>query len=76
MPIFKIQYKVTALLEADTLEEANALSVTSLDNIAYQIMDGDWIGSSEVAEVEVVPSDKVRDELLKIGNDGTFFDEG
>ena len=40
-----------------------------------EINAGDWIGCEIVASVENIPDDRVRDELLAIGNDGSFFDD-
>jgi len=42
--------------------------------INYEITDGDCVGNVRQTLSEIVPTDKVRDELVAIGNDGTFFD--
>jgi hypothetical protein len=45
-----------------------------LATINYLITEGDCIGLvSTISQDEIVPSEKVRDELLRIGNDGDFF---
>lgn len=36
--------------------------------------DGDAVGAEAVAEVAEVPDDQVSEELVALGNDGTFFD--
>lgn len=46
----------------------------SIDDIAYQIGDGESIGDMKTVSTEPVPADKVQEELLAIGNDGSFFD--
>lgn len=46
----------------------------SLADIVYQIDDGDCIGDAKNVTTEPVPEDKVNDELLAMGNDGSFFD--
>lgn len=46
-----------------------------LELINYLITEGDCIGSMEQVVVnEVVPPEKVKSELVRIGNDGDFFD--
>ena len=47
-----------------------------LATINYLITEGDCIGQTEtIVADEVVPPEKVRDELLRIGNDGEFFED-
>ncbi len=47
----------------------------SLAEINYLITEGDCIGMVETILVdEVVPQEKVESELLRIGNDGEFFE--
>lgn len=45
-----------------------------LNEIAYAITEGDCIGSIEEISSDVVPASKVTSELLRIGNDGSFFE--
>ena len=45
-----------------------------LTQVAYDITDGLWIGNVEQASTEVVPPGQVRQHLIRIGNDGSFFD--
>lgn len=43
--------------------------------INYAISEGDCIGSTDVVvDSEVVPPAEVEAHLLRIGNDGSFFD--
>jgi hypothetical protein len=70
--IVKIVYQVVALMPA---EHAHWAQHTSTEKALSEIDDGCWIGCQIVGAVENIPDDKVRDELLAIGNDGTFFDD-
>ncbi|WP_448205333.1 hypothetical protein [Azospirillum sp. sgz302134] len=45
-----------------------------LDAIGRELDDGGWIGQIASASVTAVSDDRVRDELIALGNDGTFFD--
>lgn len=47
----------------------------NLGYINYAITDGECIGHVEVTSTMVVPPEAVEGELLRIGNDGTFFNE-
>src|SRR5688572_25889929 len=42
--------------------------------INYEIVDGDCIGDVTQTEEEVVSPENLQAELVRIGNDGTFFD--
>lgn len=70
--IVKIVYQVVALMPA---EHAHWAQHSSAKKALREIDEGDWIGCEIVGSVENIPDDKVRDELLAIGNDGTFFDD-
>ena len=70
--IVKVVYQVVALMPA---EHAHWAQHTSAEKALSEIDDGCWIGCQIVGPVENIPDDKVRDELLAIGNDGTFFDD-
>jgi hypothetical protein len=48
-------------------------SKMSLEDIARQIDEGDWIGTVNMRAPIRVPPENVRPLLLSIGNDGTFF---
>jgi hypothetical protein len=70
--IVKIVYQVVALMPA---ADAHWAQHSKTEKALSEIDDGGWIGCEIVASVENIPDDKVRDELLVIGNDGTFFDD-
>lgn len=70
--IVKIVYQVVALMPA---EQAHWAQHSRAERALREIDEGDWIGCEIVGSVENIPDDKVRDELLAIGNDGTFFDD-
>jgi hypothetical protein len=46
-----------------------------LAEINYAITEGDCIGNVEISHQMIVPPEAVEGELLRIGNDGSFFDE-
>ena len=68
MKIRKTIVQVTVLHYQD-----ENLSDVSLEDIAYQISEGDWLGTKAVVSSEIVPADKVRSESIAVGNDGEFF---
>jgi hypothetical protein len=70
MTITKTTITVTVLHDNDL-----DLSQFELTQIAHEITGGDWLGTYEIAKVEAVPDDKVVDECVAVGNDGTFFPE-
>jgi hypothetical protein len=48
----------------------------NLEGVAYAIDQGDCIGQVEIVTAdEPVPADEVEAHLLRIGNDGAFFDD-
>jgi hypothetical protein len=67
--IYKTTFTVTVFSQ-----DTPAVDLESLSAIEYAITEGDCIGDLAVASVEEVPEDTLRDELVAIGNDGTFFD--
>jgi hypothetical protein len=69
MAVYKHTFIVTVLTDGDPGYNPYALEV-----LAYDISDGEHIGDFSKQSVDIVPSDKVADELIAIGNDGTFFD--
>jgi hypothetical protein len=70
--IVKIVYQVVALMPA---ADAHWAQHSKAEKALSEINEGDWIGCDIVGSVENIPNDKIRDELLAIGNDGTFFDD-
>ncbi len=68
--IYKHKFLVTVLSKESNLDGI------SLEGIADDIKgNGDDIGDFRHIEQVVVPPEKVREELLALGNDGSFFDE-
>lgn len=47
-----------------------------LAEINHAITDGDCIGMVDRVSAEPVPADELEAHLLRIGNDGSFFDRG
>lgn len=45
-----------------------------LEEISYAITEGDCIGDISEVSSEVVAPERVRSELVRIGNTGGFFD--
>jgi hypothetical protein len=64
------------LTDIGTPERASEVfSGMELSRIAEAIDTGEDIGGDvHIASVEALLADKVKDELLAIGNDGSFFD--
>lgn len=74
--ISKIVLRVTLLAQDDSLDESvTSVDSMSLESLARAMDEGDLIGTYSIESSEEVPDDKVRDELLAVGNDGTFFDD-
>lgn len=67
----KVVVKVTVLVD-DMLSDSD-MSRYPLSVIGHEIEEGDWLGMSEVVSIEDVPPEKVVEECLAVGNDGTFF---
>lgn len=65
--IYKHTYTLVVLSEAEDLGDIG------LEGLAEAITTGEDIGSLSHNEVQVVPANKVVEELLAIGNDGGFF---
>lgn len=69
-------YKNTITLVILSKDEPyNPDGMKDLNDIAYDLSDGDIIGTWWTESNEVVPEDRVRDELIAVGNDGDFFDD-
>lgn len=47
----------------------------SLAQIEYDIGEGDFIGTWRIEGTEVIAAEDVLDELVAIGNDGSWFGE-
>lgn len=61
------------LVEVEIFGEQPFVSV-DLDDINHAITDGDCIGNVQITSSEPVPAEDLRGHLLRIGNDGTFFE--
>lgn len=55
-------------------DSVDDLDFIELGQIIDAMNEGDMIGMSKITSTEHVAPEKVRDELLAVGNDGTFFD--
>jgi hypothetical protein len=75
MPVFKAKVVVSMLAEYDNEAQFHAwLDQADLGDVLYEITDGEMVGSPLVVEsITEVPREGVINELLGIGNDGTFF---
>lgn len=69
-PIYRAVYQVEVFSRGPFEND----SMVDLETIAYAITEGDCIGDLGLMSNEIVPEDQVQEELLRIGNDGTFFD--
>jgi hypothetical protein len=57
----------------DNLDEAEGFPF--LDAAIYEMTYGSAVGSYEIGEPQVVEGEALRDGLIAIGNDGTFFED-
>lgn len=64
---FKTVYTVVVLSEDE------ALGPVDLAVIDRAISDGPCIGQTEETSVEELSADEMRDALIEVGNDGSFF---
>lgn len=61
----------------DTRLSDHTLSFDDIEQIIAECMDGSYIGDVQDTKTRRVKTmKKLRKELVKIGNDGTFFDLG
>lgn len=67
MSIYKHVITLTILSEVDDL------SGLTLEELGRSIDKGEDIGSFRITSRDAVPDDKLHDELLAVGNDGSFF---
>ncbi len=66
--IYKHVFSVTVLSE-----DKDELPQMELCDVLQAIDSGDDIGQAKHVSVEEVPASKVDEELLALGNDGSFF---
>lgn len=74
MPVYRTVYQIEVFSEEPFTIPDRINDPYGLEYISFQIVDGECIGDVKQVSQEIVPADKVRDELLRIGNDGHFFD--
>jgi len=75
MPVHKVTLTITVMAIADSQDDLlNAYSNMSLSQIEEAFSVGEDVGKVELIGVETVPDDEIKDELIALGNDGTFFD--
>jgi hypothetical protein len=76
MAYYKVTIEMVLLLEHDGGPEGmrKRLCEMPLGAVEYEMTDGEFFGVSFVSEVVEVPQHQIKDELKKLGNDGTFFD--
>ena len=68
--IFRTVYEVEVFSVGPFATDPEESDLLAID---YAISEGDCIGSVSRTSSEPVPPDKVRDHLLRIGNEGDFF---
>lgn len=73
MKVYKHTITLTFLSEEDWTQRINDEG-WALSEIAEEITTGDCIGDWSLDKVEQVEAGNLFDELVAIGNDGTFFD--
>jgi hypothetical protein len=74
MPRDVVKTTITLTVYAPA-EDADRLRDASLETVLAEADDGGWIAGTAVkGGIAAVPADKLRQELVDIGNDGTFFD--
>jgi hypothetical protein len=74
MSIYRTVFQVEVFSEGPFQAEGGNDDPFDLATINYVITHGECIGNVEQVSQEIVPTDKVKAELLRIGNDGHFFD--
>lgn len=70
--IRKVKIGVTILFDDDEIQPEFFEEATLAD--LERLMDDEAIGVSTVESMSVVSEECLRDELLQLGNDGSFFD--
>lgn len=68
---FKTTFTITVLTEDSPVSDG-----VNIIDVVRDFTDGDSIGDVQRTSANEVPADKIKDELLAIGNDGTFFNLG
>lgn len=73
--IYRTVYRVEVFSQGPFDDGVGNGDPFGLAQINYAITEGDCIGNVEVVSAEQVPPNEVQAHLLRIGNDGTFFEE-
>lgn len=73
-PIFRTVYQVEVFSEGPFEAAGGDNDPFDLSAINYAICEGDCVGSVNQVSSEVIPSELVASELIRIGNDGSYFD--
>jgi hypothetical protein len=71
--IYRTVFQVEVFSEGPFFSEGGDDDPFDLESIHYAIVEGDCIGNVERVSEEIVPAENLRDELIRIGNDGEFF---
>lgn len=66
-------FKVVFLYD-DEIYPSDMIHATSVEAILEEMHRGEMIGDASLDSIDDVPANKIKEELLAIGNDGTFFD--
>jgi len=53
----------------------NPMTEHGIDEVLYEMNEGEAVGWETSRVTDPVPADQVCDELVALGNDGTFFDD-
>jgi len=75
-PVCEAKIVITVLGKAESPESfAQSLTDMSYETLASAMKNGDLIGGHQIASTIEVPADQVRDRLLNVGDDGSFFSD-
>lgn len=76
--IYKVTIELPLLARANSAEELRRqLANMTIEDVIHEVNEGaDMIGGNRaIKEIEHVPAEEVENELLAVGNDGTFFED-
>lgn len=68
--IIKTVITITVLHRAD-----NPMTEYDIEEVLYEMREGEAVGWETDRVTEPVAAEQVPDELVALGNDGTFFDD-
>lgn len=68
--IVKTTVTITVLHRAD-----NPMTDCDIEEVLYEMREGEAVGWETGRVTETVAAEQVPDELVALGNDGTFFDD-